>query len=242
MGKRPLRLLGAFFDTTSKVQMETNPMGSVKTPWLGRRQLVQGLGAAAMLPLAPRLLTADSGLTVTPRQTEGPFYPTDWSGDADNDLVLVHGEAAKALGHVTHVSGKILDASGNPVRDARVEIWQCDGNGVYRHPRDTSSKRERDPGFQGRGRVVTAADGSYSFRTIRPVAYPGRTPHIHFKVEVPGQELITQMYVDGDPANARDFILNRLPERERASVVVKLEEADRLEAGALAGTFNIVLQ
>jgi protocatechuate 3,4-dioxygenase beta subunit len=174
----------------------------------------------------------------------GPFYPKDWTGDIDNDLVLVQGEAAKALGHVTHVSGKILDAAGQPIRNAQVEIWQCDANGIYRHPRDTSwfSKRERDPGFQSRGRMSTDAEGNYSFRTIRPVAYPGRTPHIHFKVDAPDKDqLVTQMYVEGDPGNERDGILNSLPERERASVVVRLEEADRLEQGALAGVFNIVI-
>lgn len=219
-------------------------MAIVKTPWIGRRALISGLATAAAIPLVPRALRADSGLTITPQQTEGPFYPKDWTGDIDNDLVLVQGEAAKALGHVTHVSGKILDAAGQPIRNAQVEIWQCDANGVYRHPRDTSwfSKRERDPGFQSRGRMTTDAEGNYSFRTIRPVAYPGRTPHIHFKVEAPDKErLITQMYVDGDPGNERDGILNSLPERERASVVVRLEAADRLEQGALAGVFDIVV-
>lgn len=219
-------------------------MPQVKTPWIGRRALISGLASAAAAPLAPRVLRADSSLMITPQQTEGPFYPKDWSGDIDNDLVLVQGEAAKALGQVTHVIGKILDSSGRPVRNAEVEIWQCDANGIYRHPRDTSwfSERKRDPGFQSRGRVVTDEEGNYSFRTIRPVAYPGRTPHIHFKVEAPGKDrLITQMYVEGDPGNARDGILNSLSEQERASVIVKLEEAERLEQGALAGEFNIVL-
>lgn len=219
-------------------------MGIVQTPWIGRRRLISGLAAAAAVPLAPRMLRADNGLTITPQQTEGPFYPKDWTGDIDNDLVLVQGEAAKALGHITHVSGKILDASGHPVRNAQVEIWQCDANGVYRHPRDTSwfSKRERDPGFQSRGRMTTDEEGNYSFRTIRPVAYPGRTPHIHFKIDAADKkQLVTQMYVEGDPGNERDGILNSLSERERASVIVKLEAAERLEQGALAGVFDIVL-
>jgi protocatechuate 3,4-dioxygenase beta subunit len=218
-------------------------MRIVRTPWIGRRHLITGLAALAAVPVAPGLLRADSGRTATPRQTLGPFYPTDWTGDIDNDLVLVKGEAAKALGHVTHVTGRILDASGQPVRGAQVEIWQCDANGIYRHPRDASwfSRRERDAGFQGRGRVVTDDAGTYSFRTIRPVAYPGRTPHIHFKIEAPGTELITQMYVADDPGNARDGILNSLSDSERASVIVALEDADGIEQGALAGTFDIVL-
>jgi protocatechuate 3,4-dioxygenase beta subunit len=218
-------------------------MAIVKTPWIGRRTLIAGLASAAAMPLVPRLVLADSKV-LTPKQMEGPFYPTDWTGDIDNDLVLVHGEAAKALGHVTHLSGRVLDAAGSPVSDAMIEIWQCDANGVYRHPRDAGwfSERKRDPGFQSRGRMRTDASGAYSFRTIRPVAYPGRTPHIHFKIEAPGRPpLITQMYVAGDPGNERDGILNSMPEPERASVIVRLDAADRLEHGALAGTFDIVL-
>ena len=216
-------------------------MRRVKTPWIGRRALISGLGSAAALQLVPRRLNAKSHLTITPRQTEGPFYPKDWTGDIDNDLVLVQGEAAKALGQVTHVSGKILDASGVPVREARVEIWQCDHNGVYRHPRDTSlfSRRERDAGFQGRGHVVTDAEGNYSFRTIKPVAYPGRTPHIHFKVEAPGkQQLITQMYVEGDPGNERDGIWRRMNEEARAAVTVPFTSG----SDGLRATFPIVVQ
>lgn len=217
---------------------------AITTPWIGRRTLVTGLASAGLVPMIPKLSLAQPELVVTPRQTEGPFYPVDWAGDIDNDLVLVKGEAAKALGHVTHIAGRVLDAAGGPVAGARIEIWQCDANGTYRHPRDTSGLRERKPdaGFQSRGRMLTGADGGYSFRTIRPVAYPGRTPHIHFKIEAPGKPvLITQMYVADDPGNERDFILNSMPDRERASVIVKLEDAERLEAGALAGTFDIVL-
>lgn len=219
-------------------------MPLIKTPWIGRRTVLTGLAVSAAVPLAPKLLLADSKLTLTPEQTEGPFYPKDWTGDIDNDLVLVKGEAAKAMGHVTHITGRVLDAAGGPVAGAQIEIWQCDANGIYRHPRDTNwfGVRKRDPGFQSRGRMVTDASGAYSFRTIRPVAYPGRTPHIHFKIEAKGKPaLITQMYVDGDPGNARDGILNSLPERERASLLIKLEDADRLEPGALAGTFDIVM-
>lgn len=216
---------------------------AIKTPWIGRRTLITGIATAVVVPLAPKLALADS-LTLTPRQTEGPFYPKDWTGDIDNDLVLVQGEAAKAMGHITHVSGRVLDAAGGPIKDAMVEIWQCDNNGVYRHPNDTSwfRERKRDAGFQSRGRMTTDASGAYTFRTIRPVAYPGRTPHIHFKIEAPGKPaLITQMYVLGDPGNERDGILHSLSPRERDSVLVKLEAAERLEAGALAGTFDIVL-
>jgi protocatechuate 3,4-dioxygenase beta subunit len=216
----------------------------ILTPELGRRRVMHGLAAVALTPLLPRgAAFADPALAITPPQTEGPFYPRDWSGDVDSDLVVVRGEAAQALGQITHVTGRILDASGTPISGAAIEIWQCDANGVYRHPADMQGPRVRDGKFQGRGRALSAADGSYTFRTIRPVAYPGRTPHIHFAVAAPGRErLITQMYVAGEPLNARDGILNAIRDpRQRASVIVPLEPAERLEAGALAGTFDIIL-
>jgi protocatechuate 3,4-dioxygenase beta subunit len=125
---------------------------------------------------------------------------------------------------------------------AQVEIWQCDANGRYLHPRDRGAK-PRDTAFQGYGRTLCRADGSYSFRTIRPVAYPGRTPHIHFAVTPPGGgSLVTQMYVAGESLNERDGLYASLRDsRQRAALTVRLEPAHGVEEGALAGTFDIVL-
>jgi len=122
-----------------------------------------------------------------------------------------------------------------------VEIWQCDASGRYLHPR-SGGMGPLPSGFQGYGQTVSAADGAYSFRTIRPVAYTGRTPHIHFAVSGPGFEpLVTQMYVAGEPQNERDGVLNRIDPGARASVIVALEPGDELEAGALQGRFDIVI-
>src|SRR5262249_15922960 len=202
------------------------------------RTVLTGLSTAA----ATWLLPAEAGLAATklittPRQTEGPFYPVEWSGDVDADLVVVKGEAAQAMGQITHVSGRLLDTAGQPMAAAVVEIWQCDANGVYRHPRDDGTGRSRDRGFQGRGRTTTDASGRYSFRSIRPVAYGGRAPHIHFNVVLPDRRaLITQMYIFGEAQNARDGVLNGIRDRrQRDSVIVRLVPADGLEAGALAG-------
>jgi protocatechuate 3,4-dioxygenase, beta subunit len=213
------------------------------TPWLGRRDALIGLTALAAAPLLPAPARAQAKPEPTPRATEGPFYPKDWRGDVDNDLVTVQGEAAKALGQIVHIQGRVLDLSGQPLAGAMVEIWQCDANGIYRHPDDERVGRRRDSGFQGRGRTATDAGGAYSFRTIRPVAYATRTPHIHFKVVPPASRaLITQMYVFGEPLNARDFVLNGVRDpRQRDSVIVRLQPADRLEQGALAGNFDIVV-
>ncbi|MBI3452971.1 MAG: intradiol ring-cleavage dioxygenase [Rhodospirillales bacterium] len=180
-------------------------------------------------------------LIVTPRQSEGPFYPVQIPLDSDNDLVTVAGRPARAAGEIAHVFGRVIDDAGRPVRGAQVEIWQCDAFGQYHHPRDRGGNA--DPNFQGYGRMAAAEDGGYRFRTIRPVAYPGRAPHIHFAITGPGiARLTTQMYVAGEPLNDRDFLLNNVRDSAaRASLVVALEPAPTVEAGARAGTFDIVL-
>jgi protocatechuate 3,4-dioxygenase beta subunit len=199
-----------------------------------RRQLLLG---AALLPA-----TARAALPPTPRQGEGPFYPTAPPLDADNDLVEVAGRDGRAAGVVTHVFGRVLDAEGRPLAGARVEIWQCDAAGRYHHPADP--RGPADPNFQGFGHARAAEDGGYRFRTIRPVPYPGRTPHIHFAVLAPGRaRLVTQMYVAGEPGNARDALYNAIRDpAARARVTVALAPADDIEPGAIAGRFDIVLE
>jgi protocatechuate 3,4-dioxygenase beta subunit len=208
---------------------------------LRRRQVLTGAAAALIMPaFAP--LAAAAALTVTPGQTEGPFYPRSLPADMDADLVRVQGQAAQAVGQVTHLSGRVLDKRGAVVPGAMVEIWQCDANGIYNHPGD-SGQRRRDAAFQGYGRAKVDRDGRYAFRTIRPVAYPGRTPHIHFKVHAPGAgRLTTQMYVAGEPQNARDGVLRAIRDpKVRESVIVSLLAAGEVEPGALKATFDIVL-
>lgn len=207
-----------------------------------RRQLLIGAASVIAMPPLASLASADTSLVITPGQTEGPFYPVALPADLDADLVRVQGQAAQAVGHVTHVSGRVLDKRGGVVRGAMVEIWQCDANGIYNHPQDRGQNR-RDAAFQGYGRVQVDGEGRYAFRTIRPVAYPGRTPHIHYKIHAPGAgTLTTQMYVAGEPQNARDGILRSIRDaRARESVIVRLDAAGDLEPGALRGTFDIVL-
>lgn len=220
-------------------------MPSTITPYLlGRRALVStGLALTSLVLLPGRgALAQPTLLPPTPRQTTGPFYPVDWSGDADGDLVRVTGEAARAQGTVTHLRGRVLTAQGEPIQGAVVEIWQCDAFGRYRHPRDRQDGR--DMGFQGRGQVAVGADGGFAFRTIRPVPYPGRTPHIHVAVAAPGKRepLVTQFYVADEPLNERDGLFNSLRDpRQRDSVLLHLQPADRIEPGALVAMRDIVL-
>jgi protocatechuate 3,4-dioxygenase, beta subunit len=181
-------------------------------------------------------------LTRTPRQTEGPFYPNKLPLDTDNDLLIVNDSITPAVGEVTHLSGRILDAKGSPIRNALVEIWQCDNKGVYIHTQD-SSRKARDTNFQGFGRFLTGSSGEYYFRTIKPVPYTGRTPHIHFKVKQSGKELLTtQCYIKGYSGNARDFVWRGIRDtKAREAVTIAFEPLKGVQTGELTARFDIVL-
>jgi protocatechuate 3,4-dioxygenase beta subunit len=217
------------------------PVANVSLDRLSRRHLLLGTSVMGLIAVTgPRL--ARARLPPTPRQTPGPFYPNTLPLDADNDLVHVAGHERQASGTVIHILGHVLDSDGRPVPQSRIEIWQCDSHGRY-HNVDDRSSPPLDPDFQGYGATVSAADGNYRFRTIRPVPYPGRTPHIHFAVTTPrGGRLITQMYVAGEPLNDRDPVLGWIRDpAARARVIVPLEPASQVERGALACAFDIVL-
>jgi protocatechuate 3,4-dioxygenase beta subunit len=188
-----------------------------------RRRLVAALGLLS-LPASAALLPP------TPRQSAGPFYPTELPLDDDNDLTWLGDRKKRAAGEITDLSGRVLDINGKPIAGARVEIWQCDANGRYRHPRDPN-RSALDPNFQGHGHVVTDADGGYRFRTIRPVPYPGRTPHIHTAVFLPEERpFVTQIYIAGEPRNQEDFLYLSIPTEQR-----RLVEAEFLATSGSAG-------
>ena len=188
---------------------------------ISRRMMLGLLGAAA----ARR---AEAAIP-TPPQTEGPFYPPPGQrfSDTDWDLVKIEGLVREAGGEVLHLSGRVLDREGQPRAGVPVEIWQCDATGRYLHQMDRRPG-ERDTAFQGFGRTVTDVEGGYRFRTIRPVPYPGRTPHIHARVERPdGSWLTTQVYLDGHPLNRKDFLFRRLGRRgQEAASIEPVRRAD----------------
>jgi protocatechuate 3,4-dioxygenase beta subunit len=209
-----------------------------QTAAIGRRRFLAGLGAAFLT--TPGLFAEE--LTRTPKQTEGPFYPDKLPLDTDNDLLVINDGITPAVGEVTYVSGRILGPDGAPIRNAVVEIWQCDANGAYLHSR-TGNADKQDKNFQGFGRFVTGKDGGYLFRTIKPVPYPGRTPHIHYAVKMKGrQKWTTQCYVKGHPGNEKDGIWRNLrDEKQRAAVTVDFAALPDAKAGELAASFDIVM-
>ncbi|MGL4462595.1 MAG: intradiol ring-cleavage dioxygenase [Planctomycetia bacterium] len=173
---------------------------------IGRRQAVAAFGAGLF---TVRGLFAEQLLLPTPALAEGPFYPDKLPLDQDNDLIVAHDGATPAVGEITHLTGRVLTSGGEPVKDATIEIWQCDANAVYLHTSDSVRKKnQRDKNFQGFGRFTTASTGEYRFRTIKPVPYPGRpAPHIHIKVKKGDRELLTtQLLIRGFPGNSRDNV------------------------------------
>jgi protocatechuate 3,4-dioxygenase beta subunit len=184
-------------------------------------------------------------LLATPRMTEGPFYPDKLPLDQDNDLLVINDAITPAVGEVTHLTGRILDASGAPLKDATIEIWQCDANAVYLHSSDSSRKKQQqDANFQGFGRFTTGAKGEYRFRTIKPVPYPGRpAPHIHVKVKKGDRELLTtQMLIRNHPGNGRDGIFRDVPDiLDRELILVDFTPIKESKTGELAANFDIVL-
>ena len=210
--------------------MKNQKFDRYRRVWMAR---TLALGAASGAWMATRAQAQT--LMPTPAQPEGPYYPLREPADADFDL-LRNGSSAYAKGRAAWVEGVVLDMSGKPLKGGLIEIWQCDADGHYDHPRGGS---RMDAAFQGFGRVALDAEGRFAFRTIRPSPYVGRTPHIHAKIKLGRQTLLTtQLYVEGDPGNARDGIWRRMSEAERASVTVPYIDA----ADAARAAYRLVVR
>ncbi len=184
-------------------------------------------------------------LALTPARTEGPFYPDRLPLDQDNDLIIVKNGITPAVGEITHLSGRILDASGSPIKDVTIEIWQCDANQVYLHTADSDGKKDQqDKNFQGFGRFTTGSKGEYYFRTIKPVPYPGRpAPHIHVKLKRGDRELLTtQINIAGHPGNDVDHIVREgLGVFDRELLMADFQPMKGSKIGELTANFDIIL-
>ena len=209
-----------------------------------RRQFVRNAAAGAVAFATPGLFAET--LTQTARLGEGPFYPDKMPLDTDNDLLIVNGSITPAVGQITHLTGRLLSNSGQPVRNAFIEIWQVDNKGSYIH-KDGANTGGRDRNFQGYGRFLTDSKGQYYFRTIKPIPYTlqgqFRAAHIHFGISQNGRRIFTtQMHIKGHEANARDFVLNRISDPRLLETVLgdfKPVEASRI--AELAVNFDIIM-
>ena len=210
-------------------------------PTDSRRAFLQRLALGIALFTVPGAFAEELGRK-TAWVEEGPFYPPKLPLDTDNDLIIVNDSITPAVGEITHVSGRLLDTSGAPIRNATIELWEADNSGVYLA--DQRNRTRFDSNFQGFGRFLTGSTGEYYFRTIKPSPYAGRpAPHIHFKVKMKGREpWTTQLFVKGFPGNQRDGIWSRLgSDAVRDSVTVDFVPIKGSRVGELAARFDIVL-
>jgi protocatechuate 3,4-dioxygenase beta subunit len=212
-----------------------------------RRQFLRSLGASAGIALfdTPGLFAQALTLKMTASTTEGPFYPDRMPLDTDNDLLTINDAITPAVGAITHLTGRVLTATGQPIRNAFVEIWQVDQTGSYVHTKGRQPTGH-DGNFQGYGRFLTDSKGQYYFRTIKPISYTligiFRTAHIHFAISRNGKRVFTtQMLVKGLPENARDGIIRRLDAAALDTLLVAFNPIKGSGIGELAANFDLVL-
>ena len=182
-------------------------------------------------------------LEQTPRIQEGPFYPNKLPLDTDNDLIRINDKITPAVGEITHLSGRILDTKGDPIKNAVVELWQCDRDGIYLRDHDENGAKI-DTNFQGYGRFLTGSTGEYYFRTIKPVPYSGRpAAHIHFKIRRNDKVVLTtECFVKGYAGNERDHVYrSAIASKGGQMLPVEFAPVKGSRIGELAAKFEIVL-
>ena len=203
-----------------------------------RRRILTALSTLPVASVLPGVLRAQSAtFKATPQDALGPFYPPKWLGEIDADLIAF-GSSSYADGTPLIITGVVRGTDGKALANARVEIWQTDATGKYRHP-DDDGEGPANRGFQGFGRTLTDSEGRYRFRTIKPVLYSARPPHVHFRVVTSGhKELVTQMYFAGDNTE-RGWNFGFSNERDRLTITpTALKDGGR---SGLAATFDLVL-
>src|SRR4029077_206488 len=210
---------------------------------LTRRRFLRAAVVTASYFTVPGLF-AEELVRRTPEMTVGPLYPDNLPRDTDNDLIIVNDSITPAVGQITHLSGRILDSRGEPVRDALIEIWQVDSTATYLKERSHRPAGSFDPNFQGFGRFLTGSTGEYYFRTIKPVPYPGRpAPHIHLKVKKGGKELLcSQINIAGHPGNDVDGIVRGgISVFDRELLMADFRPMPGSKIGELVANFPIIL-
>jgi protocatechuate 3,4-dioxygenase, beta subunit len=212
-----------------------------------RREFLRSLGAGAGLALFTRrgLFAETLKLKPTASTGEGPFYPDKMPLDTDNDLLIINDSITPAIGEIAHLTGRVLTITGQPVRNAFVEIWQVDSTASYVH---TNGRQPSgyDANFQGYGRFLTDSKGQYYFRTIKPISYTligvFRTAHIHLAISRNGKRVFTtQLLVKGHPDNGRDGLIKNIDPAALDTVLVPYSPMPGSKIGELAATCDLVL-
>lgn len=199
---------------------------------------------------SPKLPLVSLNSTIS--EMTGPVFGHGIIGERDNDLITNYAEPGnEAIGQRIVVYGRVLDERRRPIAGALVEVWQANAGGRYRHQNE-GYQAALDPNFSGCGRVITDADGGYSFLSVRPGAYPWpngvndwRPAHIHFSVFGHGfaQRLITQMYFEGDPMIWQCPIVRTIPDEAAIrQLIAALDIENTIPMDSLAYKFDIVLR
>ena len=213
----------------------------------GRRRFLKGfsLGIAAFTTPGLFAEALEKKWIPTVATTEGPFYPDKMPLDTDNDLLIINDAITPAVGDITHLTGRLMSTTGQPVRNAFVEIWQVDSTASYVH---TGGRQPtgNDSHFQGYGRFLTDSRGEYYFRTIKPISYTligvFRTAHIHVAISQNGRRVFTtQLLVRGLEANARDGVVKTLDPRALDTILVDFKRLPGSKIGELMANFDVVL-
>jgi protocatechuate 3,4-dioxygenase beta subunit len=229
------------------INPQSSSLQSHRSPLQSRRGFLTAVGIGATTIgvnrlFEPGVFAEELQRSLTAAVEEGPFYPTKLPLDTDNDLLVINDGITPAVGTITHLTGRVLDSSGNPIKNAELEIWQVDNLAVYL--KDRPNQQKYDANFQGFGRFVTGLTGDYYFRTIKPVVYPGRlAPHIHFKVKIKGRPAWnTQLFIKGYADNARDGVFNRISTAAlQETVTVDFTPIENSRIGELVANFDIAL-
>jgi protocatechuate 3,4-dioxygenase beta subunit len=190
------------------------------------------------------IITSDlyaEALTLTPRVTEGPYYPDHLPLDQDNDFVTIK-DGGTAEGVIANFGGRLLNMDGKPISGAVIELWQADNKGCYIHSNGAQRVKESDTKLQDYGKIETNTKGEYRFRTIKPGLYTGRTFHWHVRVKQNGRSMLTtQLFIAGVPQNDRDGILRGMgTEKQRLSVIREFKPVST-DSRELIGAWDIVL-
>lgn len=219
---------------------------------LDRRRFLKSITAASAGFTVPGYLA--EALTASPTLTQGPYYPLadDIPLDKDNDLVQLADSLTAATGVVTYVTGRVLDANGDPVKNALVELWHADHDGEYVYSAGAGRNPSCDENFAGFGQFLTGSTGAFKFRTIKAGLYTGRTRHYHWGVTLPGRTTRTTSQTGWNEVtyanngstwatqNSNDNVFRNLSAAQLQSILLDVEAVEGPTTGEVQANWDFV--